>query len=119
MWLPSIYLIDPRVRWEAIDTTTVRLIVPYGDEEDALMVTFDPETGLIRALEAMRYRDAADKEKTLWRNEVLEWRSVHGILLPVSIAVTWMDEGAPWLEILVEDVVYNADVSTYIRASGP
>jgi hypothetical protein len=52
-------------------------------------------------------------------NEVLECPTVHGILLPVSGTETWMDDRVPWLEVLVEEVMVNADMSINIRASGP
>ena len=32
---------------------------------------------------------------------------------------TWADEGTPWLVFLIEDAVYNADVSAYIHQRGP
>ena len=55
--MPSLWITDRRLRWEAIDNTTARLIFPFGDGEDELMVHFDPESGLVARMTALRYRD--------------------------------------------------------------
>jgi hypothetical protein len=41
---------------------------------------------------------------------------VNGYLIPKRAALTWFDQGTPWANFVVEDVVYNADVKDYVRA---
>ena len=115
MWLPSLFVTDPRVRWKSIDEETALLIVPFGEKEQRFVARFDPETGMLHFLESMRYKGADSEGKTLWINEPLEWEAVDGHTIPAVGAVTWFDEGTPWAVFTVEDVRYNVDVDEYIR----
>ncbi len=119
VFFPSVYLRTEGVRWEGMDDNTAKLIVPYKEEEDSFTVYFDPATGLIDRMEAMRWRDAEDTKKVRWQAQALEWGKVNGWMMPTLFAAQWMDESSPWLVARIEDVVWNVDVSDYIKADGP
>lgn len=119
MMFPGVYLSTEGVKWEPIDETTAKLIVPFGEGEDEFTVFFDPSTGLIDKMEAMRWKNAGDTQKTLWEAQAKEWGEVKGWKMPVLFAAQWMDESTPWLTARIEDATWNVDVSEYIQDEGP
>jgi hypothetical protein len=107
------------VRWEAVDENTALMFVPYGDEEENFVMRFNPETGLLDTMEAMRYRDSGpEAQKILWitRNEA--GPTLEGSPLSAVGSATWLDQGQPWAIFTLEEVVYNVDVQEYIRQKG-
>ena len=119
-WFPAIFLTDARVHWEPVDDKTAMLFVPFGEQEENFVVRFDPETGLIDLMEAMRCRDAGQElRKILWITKSLPGSNIPGSKLSAVGSATWLDQGKPWATFTLEEVNYNVDVSEYIRQKGP
>ncbi len=119
VWMPAVYLTDPRVKWEAVDENTAILVVPFEEGHDRFVVRFSPETGLIDWFESMRYQNQASAEKLLWLNKAEEWKPLNGLLTQTAGSAIWMNDGKPWATFHVEDIRLNVDVDEYIRAKGP
>jgi hypothetical protein len=110
--MPSLLISDPRVRWEAIDEDTARLIVPFENQKDTLTVRFDSQTGLISRMEAMRCKNGP--EKVLWLVDFLRWGQFQDTVLPTRISITWADDGTPWSYWDWEAFEWNVDLSEFI-----
>ncbi|MGD8403621.1 MAG: hypothetical protein PVJ21_08165 [Anaerolineales bacterium] len=120
VWFPSIWLNDQRARWEPVDEKTALLYIPFGEGEENFVVRFDPETGLLDTLEAMRYRDAGpNAKKILWITKTLPGEYIEGTKLSTVGSATWFDQGKPWAVFTLKEVKYNVDVNAYIRQRGP
>lgn len=112
-WFPGIWLTDPRVRWEPVDEYSAIMYVPFEDQEENFIVRFNPQTGMLDFMEAMRYRNPNDTGKILWiTSETREENQ------PAVAYVTWLDTGKPWAGFIIDQIEFNLDVSQYIRARG-
>ncbi len=94
-WFPSILVTDPRVRWEPIDGNSAVLYVPFENQEEYFIVRFDPQTGLIESMEAMRYRNPQDKSKILWITQIIGGKNIIGTNISATGSATWLDQGKP------------------------
>ena len=118
-WFPSIWLTDPRIRWEPVDENTALMYVPFEGMEENFVMRFNPETGLLDSMEAMRYRDAGPQaKKILWVTRNVPSKKIEGTQLDTTGTATWIDQGIPWATFTLEEVTYNVDVSEYIRQKG-
>jgi hypothetical protein len=115
-WVPALALQDPRVRWEAIDETSARMIVPNAPAEEAFTLTFDPATGYLATLTAQRYQ-GSDGVRHHWQPNALEWRAVDGTPTMARSSISW-DDSAPWVVWDIDHVALNVDVSSRLAQFG-
>lgn len=117
IWLPTTLLTDPRAKWTATGDHSATLLVDKMAEEETFTVRFDAESGLIRDLTSLRYKQPGDPHRTLWFNEVLRWGTFNGVRVPSLAQIRWGND-APWAKWQVEKVLYNIDVSARLAAFG-
>lgn len=97
----------------------MRPSVPFEEQTESFVVRFDPETGWIATMEAMRYREAGEgKSKILWITRFEPGALLPGANLGAVGSATWADQGVPWAVFTIAEALYNVDVSAYIRARG-
>jgi hypothetical protein len=119
VWFPALWVTDPRAHWEPVDKHSALLYIPYEKTEESFLVRFNPQTGLIDMMEAMRYRELGQGQpKILWIVSTEEGKPVAGANISSAGSVMWLDQGKPWAYFNLEELIYNADVSTYIRQKG-
>jgi hypothetical protein len=98
---------------------TALMFVPLEDKLENFIMRFNPETGLLDSMEAMRYREAGvQAKKVLWITRSVPGPTIEGTKLSAVGSATWLDQGRHWAVFELEDVVYNVDVSAYIRQKG-
>lgn len=116
VWMPSVWITDPRARWEPADANSARLVVPFGDRHETLTVRFDPGTGLLARIDSQRFRALDDATTTGWINRIPAWGRVHHRPVPLRATVAWSGEAGPWADLRTEQVTYNADLAAHVRA---
>ncbi|MEE4194348.1 MAG: DUF6544 family protein [Anaerolineae bacterium] len=119
VWFPAVWATNPQVEWLVVDDNTVVMKVPFEDEMESVLLRFDPQTGLLSYLEAMRFKGETDTQKRLWMNEVNGWKESEGWLVPDPAAVIWFTDREPWAVFHTDEVIYNADFGGYIDEVGP
>ncbi len=95
-WFPAALLTDSRVHWKPVDSVTAELVVPFGDQQETMVIRFDSESGRVTNIEAMKFKASAGK-LVRWNNGV------------------WADENKPWIFMDVDEVLLNVPVRDYIR----
>jgi len=84
-------LIDPDIRWEVVDSTTVKATFTNVGQTISARLSFDAEGALVNFWSDDRYRspDGITYDKVRWSTPVREYRTVDGRRVPAHAEATW------------------------------
>jgi hypothetical protein len=125
VWMPSVLVHDPRIRWDAAGENAARLVFPLESGPESLMAYFDSTSGLLTHFTAQRYTVESDGAPGAahstagapplilepWHFDLLEWKRFQGLLLPSQVSLARGETGTPWLYWSLDGVAYNVNVS--------
>lgn len=103
-------LIDPAIRWEAIDPLTVRATFTNAGNTITAVLTFDERGALTNFLSDDRTRttDGATYTRARWSTPVTGWRTVAGHTLPDAEARWQLPAGEfTYARFAIVDAAYN------------
>jgi hypothetical protein len=106
---------DPTAFWQPLDDHTARLVIPLRNPlgvvaRDEITLHFDPATGRPTHFSGLRFTGSSAKKKP-WRVDLLDWRTINGVLLPAQLATATDESGSPGAYLTLDGVAYNVDVS--------
>jgi hypothetical protein len=117
---PGVLETHPGVRWEPVDDTHARLIIPLGGGSDELVVGFDPVTARPVTARAMRFRGETATERSPWLVEMSGYRRVEGGLeVATKVDVTWVEMGKPWATFIYDGAWADVAVPEIDAVSAP
>jgi len=107
VWYPS-FALSENLTWEPLNDTQVNVTLSKFDMHVSAIFTF--EDGLLRKVEAMRYKDVDDdSERLLCVGTIDAYEKHDQWLIPTQLDVTWMmdDTAFTWYKIDVTDITFN------------
>jgi hypothetical protein len=91
VWFPTNLLPNERLRWEAVDESTARMLFHYRSLALEYTVTFN-DAGEITEMATQRYM--GDERLETWVGRVSDYREVGGMRIPMTIEALWdLEEG--------------------------
>lgn len=109
VWFPSAVLSN-YIHWECLNDNSARATMKYNGTEGSGIFHFD-ENGQFQEFEAIRFKDAKDKEPTKWTVIATKLEKQNGIIIPTECEAIWslQDEEWTWLKLKIKDISYNLE----------
>jgi hypothetical protein len=86
VWFPTNFLPSEKLRWEAVDELTARLVFTNLGLEIRYLVTFD-SVGHLTQLECKRYMDKNHLET--WVGRMSNYQERNDVLIPLTVEASW------------------------------
>lgn len=108
MWFPSSFLSD-YIKWETIDSHSVRASITSGGTSASALITFNDE-GKMTNFVAERYMSSGDKfVKEIWSTPIEHYKEFSGYFLPKGGKAVWKLKSGDfcYIELNLTEIEFN------------